>query len=157
MLKVTSDRSTNAQICCSTLPTDTPEIAAAASAVKPPRNTDKRSKSSCSPASRSWYDQSTASRNVRCRRGASARVEVSRRNRSSRRTLISVTDIVLARAAASSMASGRPSRRRQISITATSVGGSSSIETPFSLALVRNNSGAGPSAVSGPGSGSGST
>ena len=63
-------------------------------------------------------DQSTEARKVCCRRTAVREPPVSSRKRSCRLSTISVSDNARTRAAASSIASGIPSRRRQISATA---------------------------------------
>ena len=71
-----------------------------------------------SRSSSSEYDQSTVARSVWWRSTAVRRPPVRSRNRSSRRAAISRGLIATTRAAASSIASGIPSRRRQISATA---------------------------------------
>ena len=73
--------------------------------------------SSCSSCSSMSYDQLMASSIVRCRGSLPRRIAFSSPKRSSRRWAISATPIARARAAASSIASGMPSRRRQISTT----------------------------------------
>ena len=62
-------------------------------------------------------DQSTDARNVCCRRTAVRAPPVRSRKRSCRLLTISSSESARTRAAASSMASGIPSRRRQISVT----------------------------------------
>ncbi|MDT5328320.1 MAG: hypothetical protein QOF25_5472, partial [Mycobacterium sp.] len=64
------------------------------------------------------WDQSTEARNVCCRRTAVRAPPVSNRKRSCRLSRISFSDKTRTRAAASSIASGTPSRRRQISVAA---------------------------------------
>ena len=68
--------------------------------------------------SSSEYDQSTVARSVWWRSIPVRRPPVSRRNRSSMWVAMSLGFIAATRAAASSIASGIPSRRRQISTTA---------------------------------------
>ena len=65
--------------------------------------------------SSSEYDQSTVARSVWCRSTAVRRPPVSSRNRSSRSAAMSAGVMAATRAAASSIASGMPSSRRQIS------------------------------------------
>ena len=93
-----------------------PRTAAAASNV--PAKMPSRSKTVRSLSSSSWYDHSTVARNVWWRSTRPRRLPVRRRNRSSRWAAISVGLIEVTRAAASSIASGMPSTRRQISPTA---------------------------------------
>ena len=144
----------------STSTDDRPETAAAASTLNPPRNTDSCARSSCSSAVEELVRpvDGVPQRSLTCR-SVSARVETRRRNRSSRRRLISPIDMVRARAAASSMASGTPSRSRQISTIAAWVSGSSSTRAPHSFARWTNSSIAGATPVPSPvlSSGSGGT
>ena len=99
------------------LPSGLP-TASAASKVTPPAKTASRRKSVCSSgASRSWL-QAIVSRRVRCRAGASRVPPVSRGSRCSNRASSACGGRIRTRAAASSMASGSPSRRWQISATA---------------------------------------
>ena len=89
-------------------------ISSAASRVKPPASTDSRRSSTCWRAvSRSWL-HSTARWRVWWRAWAVRLPRVRRRKRSSRRTAICSTLRAVVHAAASSMASGMPSRRTQI-------------------------------------------
>ena len=92
--------------------------ASAASVVAPPANTAKRPKASASRAfSRRWL-QSIVARRVRWRSGASRRPCPRPSSTGARRAFSSWTSSSVVRAAASSMASGSPSRWRQISATA---------------------------------------
>ena len=92
--------------------------ASAASRVQPPANTDKRQSVVFSLSVSRSYDQSTSARSV-CWRGSTVREPpVSSRNRWFSRVLISPTGKERTRAAASSSASGMPSRRAQIADTA---------------------------------------
>ena len=69
-------------------------------------------------SSRSEYDQSSVARSVRMRPSLVGDVLVNNRKRPSRLAAISVGVMTATRAAASSIASAMPSRRRQISSTA---------------------------------------
>ena len=89
-----------------------------ASKSNPPRNTASRRNTTRSGSVSSMCDQSTDARRVCSRRTAVRAPPVSRRKRSCRLSRISVSDNARMRAAASSIASGMPSRRRQISVTA---------------------------------------
>ena len=92
--------------------------ASAASNVQPPTKTDSRRNSRCSASpSRSWL-QAIAARSVCWRAGRSRAPPVRICSRLSSRPSIAAGGSVLTRAAASSMASGRPSRRLQISAIA---------------------------------------
>ena len=83
-----------------------------------PANTDSRRSSTCSgPDSRSWL-QSMVARSVRCRGGAVRSPRPSSVKRSASRAAICSADSTVTRAAASSMASGTPSRARQMVATA---------------------------------------
>ena len=91
------------------------QTASAARMSKPPANTDSRSKSLRSSSLRSWYDQSTVARSVRwcpaaSRSGCSSAAGSGRRGARGCRADVSERT----RAAASSIASGRPSRRLQM-------------------------------------------
>ena len=95
-----------------------PATLSTASRVQPPTKMPSCRNRRCSAASSSWSLQSSAAHSVWCRSGRSC---VSARNRSkrcSRRARIASGEKSLTRAAASSIASGRPSRRTQISATA---------------------------------------
>ena len=81
-------------------------------------NTASRRNKTRSGSVSSACDQSTEARNVCWRRTAVRAPPVNSRNRSCRLSTISVSDNARTRAAASSIASGIPSRRRQISATA---------------------------------------
>ena len=94
-----------------------PATAWAASRSKPPMKAANRRKRIRSGSVSSACDQSTEARNVCCRRTAVRAPPVSSRNRSCRLSRISSSDSARTRAAASSMANGMPSRRRQISAT----------------------------------------
>ena len=83
-----------------------------------PAKMPSRSNTVRSSASRSRYDHSTVARNVWCRSTRPRRLPVRSRNRSSRCAAMSIGLIDVTRAAASSIASGIPSTRRQISPTA---------------------------------------
>ena len=92
--------------------------ASAASSVNGPANTDSRHSTTRSVSGSRSKLQSIAARSVWWR-GMTVRLPpVSSRNRSSSRSAICWTDSARTRAAASSMASGMPSSRRQISTTA---------------------------------------
>ncbi len=94
------------------------DTASAASSVNPPTKTASRRNSFCSsPVSSSWL-QSMARRSVCWRSGRSRAPPVNNRSRLSKRPRIAAGVRTFTRAAASSMASGRPSRRAQISTTA---------------------------------------
>ena len=94
-----------------------PATARAASRSNPPRNTASRRNRTRSVSVSSACDQSTEARNVCWRRTAVRAPPVSSRKRSCRLSTISSSDNARTRAAASSIASGMPSRRRQISAT----------------------------------------
>ena len=98
-----------------------PVIVSAAWIVAPPANTAKRAKHAFSSSLRRAWLQSIVARSV-CWRAGASRGAVPRAPRaSSRRSAISAGDSRPQRAAASSIASGRPSTRRQISATAAAV------------------------------------
>jgi hypothetical protein len=100
--------------------------ASAASRSKPPANTDSRSSNARSGGSSSSYDQSTVARSV-CWRGIAERLpRVSSAKRRSSRSWTSAIDIERIRAAASSIASGIPSSRRQIALQSAALPASSS-------------------------------
>ncbi len=80
-------------------------------------NTASRRNSTRSGSVSSACDQSTEARKVCWRRTAVRAPPVNSRNRSCRLSRISVNDSARTRAAANSIASGTPSRRRQISVT----------------------------------------
>ena len=91
--------------------------ASAASSVQPPAKTARRAKRSCSAGvSRSWL-QAIVARSVRCRSGADREPPASSGSRCSSRSSSTGSESAFTRAAASSIASGRQSRRRQISAT----------------------------------------
>ena len=95
-----------------------PHTASAISIGPPPANTPSRANSRrSSGSSRSWL-QSIAPRSVRWRSGRSRPPPAPRSSRSPRRCAIAAGESSRIRAAASSMASGSPSRRRTISATA---------------------------------------
>ena len=100
----------------------------------PPANTEQRFNTVRSASSSSSYDHCTAWRSVWWR-SSPRRDPTSSRNRLSRRSRISVTDIESSREAANSIASGIPSSRWQISTTASS---SSTGETPRATAHARS-------------------
>ena len=91
----------------------------AASSVQPPRKTERAVSSRCSSGVSSSYDHSIVARSVRCRASASRPPLRRSRRPPSRSSSCSVvrTDV---RAAASSIASGRSSRRAQSSSTCSS-------------------------------------
>ena len=94
------------------------QTAAAASIVHEPGKTDRRRKADRSCAeSRSWL-HAIAVRRSRCRAGASRGLEVSTAIRRSSRKASSLGVNMRSRAAASSSASGRPSRPTQMSTSA---------------------------------------
>ncbi len=90
------------------------QTASAAGRSNPPANTESRSKSRRSSSLMSWYDQSTVARSVRWCAVLPVPLVVKRRNRSSRRSRMSPGVSDRTRAAASSIASGTPSRRLQM-------------------------------------------
>ena len=96
----------------------TSQTASAASSSQPPANTDSRRKSRFSLSLNSSWLHSIAALSVCWRAGASTAPRVSKSSRSSRRPSRACGGSVRMRAAASSMASGSPSRRTQISATA---------------------------------------
>ena len=87
-----------------------PATVTAASAVNPPANAARRRKSSCCSSERRSYDQAIVSRIVCWRAGASRALPRSSRNRSSICATSASRVSIVMRAAASSMARGRPSR-----------------------------------------------
>ena len=89
--------------------------ASAASSVQEPANTARRRNRRFSASVSSSWLQSIAWRSVCCRTGRSGPPPVSRASRRSRRPSICAGERMRIRAAASSMASGSPSRRAQIS------------------------------------------
>jgi hypothetical protein len=96
----------------------------AAATVQPPENTDSRRHNRRSCSSSSSQLQSTVARRV-CWRGSRVRPPpASSRNRSPSRPAISATGNLRTRAAANSMASGRPSRRRHSSATTSTLAAS---------------------------------
>ncbi len=109
-----------------------PSTYSAASSVKPPGNTDRARRAARPSGSRRFQLQSTTARRVRCRSGASRLPPRSSENRSRSLREMSATESTRTRAAASSTASGSPSRCRQISPT--SAAGSS---TPGRAARAR--------------------
>ena len=100
-----------------------PTISVAAAASKLAGKTPRQSKTRRSASPSSAYDHSTVACSVCWRLAASARPRVSSRNRSSSSAAISAGRSAATRAAASSMASGIPSRRREISPTAATFAG----------------------------------
>ena len=92
-----------------------PTTSSAASRVQPPRKTASRAKSDFSSSVSRSYDHSIVARSVRCRSGASRAPPVKSGSRCSSRSRIWAGESAFTRAAASSSASGRSSRRRQIS------------------------------------------
>ena len=97
--------------------------ASAALASKVPEKTPRRAKTRCSVGEHRENDQSTVARSVWCRSTAERRPPVRSRKRSSSRAAISAGLMATIRAAASSIASGTPSSRRQISSTASAFAG----------------------------------
>ena len=100
-----------------------PATAAAASASKLAGKMPRQPKTRRSFSPSSAQDHSTVACSVCCRRATSARPRVSSRNRSSSSPAISAGRSAATRAAASSIASGIPSSRRQISPTAATFAG----------------------------------
>ena len=94
-----------------------PTTASAASRVQPPANTASRLKRVCCAGSRRSWLQAIAPRSVCCRSGRSRPPPVRSVRRLSRRARIAFGGRSRTRDAASSMASGRPSRRRQMATT----------------------------------------
>ena len=95
------------------------QTASAVSSVQPPRKTASRRKSRRSSSSRRSCDQAIVARRVECRSSAS-RVPLSRSRRASSRSSSASGERSFVRAAASSTASGRWSRRAQSSVTCSS-------------------------------------
>ena len=113
-----------------------PHTASAVANVPPPWNTDRRANSRrLSASSRSWL-QSIAPRSVRWRSGRSRPPADSRPSRSLSRATIAAGVRIRTRAAASSMASGRPSSRRTISATAAALSAVS--VNPWRTAMARS-------------------
>ncbi len=108
----------------------------AASSVQPPANTDRRRSRRWSASVRRSQLQSMRPWRVCCRGTAVRRPPVSSRKRSPRPCSISATDMTLTRAAASSMASGMPSSRRQMATTGPAVDASST--KPGAVAAARS-------------------
>ena len=113
----TSERAASRSSTSTDSNSSSPVTLATASSMAPPGKTASNSNTDCSAESSKEYDQETAASNVRCR-SIAVRPPRSRRNRSSRRAAISTGDIDRHRAEASSIANGMPSRRTQISRTA---------------------------------------
>ena len=136
---VSSDLSTNANSRSPMSPAGSRsslQMATAVCTVAPAGNTASRSASSrSSGASRSQLHSTTA-RSVRWRGMAVRLPPVSSRNRLDSRAAISPIGITRSRAAASSMASGRPSSRRTISVTWATV--VSSTQKPALTACARS-------------------
>ena len=87
-----------------------PSRCRAASAVNPPGNTDNARIAAWPAGSRRFQLQSITASSVRWRCGASLALPRSTANRSSKRRAISATDMTRTLAAASSAASGSPSK-----------------------------------------------
>src|SRR5262249_35834734 len=87
------------------------QIASAAGKVHPPANTDSRCSSARSGSERRSYLESRVARSVCCRGSAVRLPPLRRRNMSSSRSFSFSTGSAFTRAAASSRASGMPSRR----------------------------------------------
>ena len=102
----------------------TSTTASAASSAKAPSNVEHCARAACSHAVRSAHDQSMAASSVACRCDA-PRIPPSHLKRSRIRNASSPGENTLTRAAASSMASGRPSSRRTTSATAARLASSS--------------------------------
>ena len=103
-----------------------PATASASSRRKPPENTDSRaSRTRAGASSNSWLHVIVAA-SVCCRAGRSRAPEPGRSRRVVRRSAMARAGNSAMRAAASSMPSGSPSSRRQISMTA---GASSGVRT----------------------------
>ena len=99
----------------------TPATAIAASRSKLPANTPRRAKNRRWSSFKRSKLQSMAARNVCCRAAASRPPSTRNSKRFCRRALIAAGVSTSARAAASSIASGRPSRPRQIAATSAAV------------------------------------
>ena len=97
---------------------ESPATASAASTVNPPANTPKRANIVRAPRSSRARLHEIVSANVRWRSGRSRGPPVSSSNGCASRATISAGDSSLTRAAASSIANGRPSTRAQIALTA---------------------------------------
>ena len=97
------------------------QTCSAASRLQPPAKTARRANSACSCAVSRPRLQSTVARRVRCRSGRSTGPVPRTSSRSASRSSSAVGGRTRNRAVASSMASGTPSRRRQISSTAVRV------------------------------------
>jgi len=95
-----------------------PQTASAAGRPNVPANTPSRANSTCSPGDSRSKLQSSVFFSVRCRSGRSRAPAVSTCSRSPSRASSAEGGSILTLAAASSMASGRPSSRRQICATA---------------------------------------
>ena len=91
--------------------------ASPASSVHPPTNTERRRKSACSGGESSSWVQSIVARSVCCRAGRS-RGPVRKSRLRSRRAASAAGESSFTRAAASSIASGRPSSRAHTAATA---------------------------------------
>ena len=106
---------------------DRPTIVSAATRSNGPAKIDShRNIACCGGVSRS-YDHWMVARSVRWRSTLARRPPVRSRRRSSRRSTRSAGERLLVRAAASSMASGTPSRRRQISSTSSRLADGSNV------------------------------
>ena len=136
-----------------------PVIVSAASTVAPPANTAKRAKHAFSSSlSRLWL-QSIVARSVCWRAGASRGPAPSPSSAPLRRVAISAGESSPQRAAASSIASGSPSTRRQISAIASMLSPPESKSGSCARARSQNSATASTSATaagSAPGSGSAS-
>ena len=125
---ITSERSTrrvrpSTRSSVSSPSGSSPTIRAATRTVQPPVNTDSRRSRRRSSLVRRSQLQSMSACSVCWRGTAVRRPPARRRNRSPRRSAMSSGDIAETRAAASSIASGIPSRRRQISTTEATLDG----------------------------------
>ena len=126
--RAASDRSTSAQSRSKTSSASTPspaQTSSTAARVAPGGKTDRRRASRRSGSLSRSQLQSTTARSVRWRPAAARLPPVRRRKRSCRRSASCSSGIERSRAAASSMARGRPSIRRQTSATAGLVASSS--------------------------------
>ena len=110
----------------------------AASSVKPPPKTASRRNAVRSSGSSRSSLQAIAARSARCRSGRSAALVVSRGRRRSSRVRIAGGDSTFTRAAASSIASGSPSSRRQMSAIARTLARSSANRGCTAWARARN-------------------
>jgi hypothetical protein len=151
----------NTSVPGSASPAQTPSTA---SSSNPPANTDERAHSSRSGSSHRSNDHWMQARSVCCRAGAPRLPRDSSANRSASRSSICCGARVWTRAAASSIANGSPSRRRQSSAIASAFASVSAQSCTAARARAANNvtasqrlRSAGVSRTPGAGVGSGGT